>query len=51
MARWQNSGHADPYRYLLGKIAGLDEHRIHDLIASGQVDSLIAEAEKHGHSH
>jgi hypothetical protein len=46
MARWQNPGHADPYRFLLGKIAGLSESRIKNLIASGDVGDLISAAEK-----
>ncbi|HEV3316413.1 MAG TPA: hypothetical protein VG488_05565 [Candidatus Angelobacter sp.] len=46
MARWHNAGHADPYRELLGRIAGLDEDSIHDLIANGDVDMLISTAAK-----
>jgi hypothetical protein len=44
MARWHNSGHANAYRKLLGRIAGFDEARIEQLIASGRVDEIIAAA-------
>src|SRR5262249_11470712 len=48
MARWHNPGHADLYRELLGRMAGFDEHRIHDLIDRGEIETLIAAAKKHG---
>lgn len=44
MARWQNLGHAGAYREILGRIGGLDESRIHQLVSSGDVEALIAAA-------
>lgn len=46
MARWHNLGHAGPYRELLGIIAGFDDHKIHQLIATGKTEELIESAEK-----
>lgn len=45
MARWQHSGHAEPYRVLLGRIAGIDEARIQQLIGSGRTNQIVAAAE------
>jgi hypothetical protein len=42
MAKWQDPGHAYPYRVLLGRIAGLEETRIQQLIETGRVDEIIA---------
>lgn len=42
MARWENPGHAYAYRVLLGRIAGLEEARIQQLIDNGKVDEIIA---------
>ncbi len=42
MARWQDRLHADPYRLILGRVAGMDESRIHELIAGGRVEEIIA---------
>ena len=40
------------YRVLLGRIAGLDEARIMDLIASGKVDEIITAVKSHSqHTH
>ena len=44
MARWHDSSHARAYQELLGRIAGFDEARIEQLIASGRVDEIIAAA-------
>ncbi len=47
MAKWRDSEHAYAYRVLLGRIAGLDEARIRDLISSGKVDEIIAAVKSH----
>jgi hypothetical protein len=44
MARWHDSSHARAYQELLGRIAGFDEARIEQLIASRKVDEIIAAA-------
>jgi hypothetical protein len=44
MAQWENPGHAYSYRVLLGRIAGLDEAQIQNLIASSKVNEIIAAA-------
>jgi HEAT repeats len=44
MAKWHDSEHAYAYRLLLGRIAGLEETRIRELIRSGNVDEIIAAA-------
>ena len=41
MARWR-SGHAEPARYILGRIAGIDESRLRQLVANKQVEVIIA---------
>jgi hypothetical protein len=40
MARWR-VGHAEPARYILGRIGGIDESRLKQLVASKQVDEII----------
>lgn len=47
MAKWHDSGHAFTYRFLLGRIAGLQEARIVELIRTGNVDEMIAAAKSH----
>jgi hypothetical protein len=42
MARWEDPGHASAYRVLLGRIAGLNETQIQQLVASKKVDEIIA---------
>lgn len=44
MAKWHDPSHAEPYRELLGKIAGLGDDRIRELVTHGQLDELISEA-------
>jgi hypothetical protein len=46
MARWQERGHASAYRLLLGRIAGFDEARMNELIAAGEVETIIAAAQR-----
>jgi hypothetical protein len=41
MAKW-DPGHAEAYRILLGRIAGLEEARIRQLIDSGKVNEILA---------
>jgi hypothetical protein len=40
MARWR-TGHAYSARVLLGRIAGIEESRLQQLVASGRVDEII----------
>jgi hypothetical protein len=47
MAKWHDSEHAYAYRVLLGRIAGLEEARIRELIRSGNLDEIIAGAKSH----
>lgn len=41
MARWRNPGHASNARVILGRIAGIEEERLQELAASGNVDEII----------
>jgi hypothetical protein len=41
MARWRNPGHSYSALILLGRIAGIDEARLKQLIQNGQADSII----------
>ena len=41
MAHWRSRGHADFARILLGRIAGIEETRLQQLVAAGQVDQII----------
>ena len=47
MAQWENPGHAYSYRVLLGRIAGLDDAQIQNLIATSRVNEIIAAARQH----
>jgi hypothetical protein len=42
MARWR-VGHADAARYLLGRLAGIEETRLEGLVTSGQVEEIISQ--------
>lgn len=44
MAKWQEAGHALPARILLGRIAGLPEDRIQELVRDGNVQSILTAA-------
>jgi hypothetical protein len=44
MARWRVRGHSDPARLLLGRIAGMTDARIAQLIEAGDVDAIVAAA-------
>jgi hypothetical protein len=41
MARWRSSGHAGFARILLGRIAGIEETRLQQLVDAGRVDQII----------
>lgn len=41
MARWRSRGHADFARILLGRIAGIEETHLQQLVGEGQVDQII----------
>lgn len=41
MARWRSSGHAAFARILLGRIAGIEEKRLQQLVETGQVEQII----------
>lgn len=45
MARWR-TGHGEPARTLLGRIAGIDERRLGQLVKTGQVEAIIHELER-----
>jgi hypothetical protein len=42
MARWRHPGHSYSAELLLGRIAGIEEGRLQQLIRSGQVDMIIS---------
>ena len=41
MARWRDPGHADSARIILGRIAGIDEKQLQQLVAAHDVDAII----------
>lgn len=41
MARWRFSGHADTARILLGRIGGIAENRLQQLVSAGEVGQII----------
>ncbi|HEY0320837.1 MAG TPA: HEAT repeat domain-containing protein [Pyrinomonadaceae bacterium] len=41
IARWRS--HGEPARYILGRIAGIDESRLEQLVKTGQVEVIINE--------
>lgn len=41
MARWRSAGHAESARLLLGRMAGIEEERLQQLVNTGQVDRII----------
>ncbi len=43
MARWGTAGHAYFARILLGRIAGIEEGRLSELVQAGQVDAILRE--------
>src|SRR5260370_20908628 len=42
MARWRSGGHAGSARILLGRIAGIEEKRLQQLVDAGQVEQIIS---------
>ena len=42
IARWR-TGHAEAARFILGRVAGIDEGRLQQLVAGGQVEAIISE--------
>jgi hypothetical protein len=47
MASWRNEGHAGDARLVLGRVAGLDETRLQELVHQGRVDEIISAALAH----
>ena len=47
MARWRSQGHASDARLVLGRVAGLDETRLQELVHQGRVDEIISAASAH----
>jgi hypothetical protein len=41
MARWQSKGHRDPARRILGRVGGLEETRIMELLGSGDLQPIV----------
>ena len=41
MARWKYAGHALPARWLLGRIAGINEGILNELAIAGRVEEII----------
>jgi hypothetical protein len=46
MARWRNPGHAGNPRMILGRVAGIEENRLAQLVAKGNVEEIIREVNK-----
>ena len=41
MARWRDPNHASDARMILGRIAGIEENRLAQIVAAGNVDEII----------
>jgi hypothetical protein len=41
MARWRNYGHAYSSRFMIGRIAGIEEKHLQQLVQAGQVEEII----------
>ncbi|MEK6336363.1 MAG: hypothetical protein AABM67_15660 [Acidobacteriota bacterium] len=41
MARWRDPNHASDARMILGRIGGIEERRLSELVAAGKVDEII----------
>ncbi len=41
MARWTNPPHASPARQILGRIAGIEERRLQELVTKGNVETIL----------
>lgn len=47
MARWQDLPHAMPYRVILGRVAGIDESRLIDLVnTAAGTEQIVSEANR-----
>jgi hypothetical protein len=46
MARWRSYGHAYSSRILLGRIAGIEETRLQNLVDTGQVEQIVKALEQ-----
>ena len=46
MARWRDPSHASDARTILGRIAGIEESRLAQIVASGNVDEIINAARR-----
>jgi hypothetical protein len=47
MARWRSEGHAGDARLVLGRVAGIDETRLQELVRQGRIDEIISAASVH----
>ena len=41
MARWRDARHASDARIILGRIAGIEEKRLIQLVAASEVDEIV----------
>ncbi len=41
MARWRSPGHSQPFKMMLGRIAGIEETRLQEIIAKGEVKIIF----------
>lgn len=46
MARWRSGGHAAPARTILGRLAGIEESRLREMIAAGDIEQIIDAAKR-----
>jgi hypothetical protein len=46
MAHWRSGGHAASARTILGRIAGIDESRLRQMIAAGEIEQIIDAVKK-----
>jgi hypothetical protein len=41
MARWRSPGHSEPFKVMLGRIAGIEEKRLQEIVAKGEVKIIF----------
>ena len=46
MAHWRSGGHAASARTILGRIAGIEEPRLTQMIAAGEIEQIIEAAKR-----
>ncbi|HEY6120954.1 MAG TPA: hypothetical protein VIV66_13415 [Pyrinomonadaceae bacterium] len=46
MARWRNPGHANNPRTILGRVAGIEENRLAQLVAAGNAEEILQQVKK-----